>query len=731
MAERTATLAPVPGVQGIASLVPFGLDLHRPHPSGVVLGALWENRDNLPYAWRVLTDGVCDVCALGPRGLADDVMPGAHLCSARLGALRLETMPALAPADVVDIERLRRMPDAALGALGRIPYPFVHRRGDRGFTRITWDDALAIAGTALRGTPADRQAWCAGAEGITNEAYYAFAKAARLAGTNHVDVCARPCHPVSIAGLRATIGVGAATCSLKDLIGTDLLLLWGTALVENHPGAARYLARAKEKGTRIVVINPVREPGLDRAWVPSLLKSAAFGTRLQDDFVQVTAGGDVALSQGVLKVLIERGAVDAAFVDAHCTGWEGVASQVDATSWDQIERESGVPRTQIEWLGELVGRARSMVTLWSTGLTQHADGTQNIAGVVNLHLARGAFGRPHCGVIPIPGSTGVQGAEDCGVGPGTLPGGVPTTEENLARFEAHWGHSLPRHPGRTTLAMLRAMAEGKVDLLYALGADLAAALPAPSRLESACAGTKLRVHQDVRFNRSMVLDGETVLVLPAQTRHEQRGGGTSTSIERRIRFSPEIPQHPVVGEARAAYEIPCQMAIAAFPRLAGALTYASSQAIRDEMAITMPLYAGVETLRSAGHAVQWGGEILCTGGAFPDGKARFTPVRSTPTRVPEGAFQLTTRRRGLSRRLARVDTTHNDVLIAASDLYRLGCHDGQAVVVVSEAGRMAATLREADIRPGLLQACWPHCSILAPAGAADPGHTTLVRIERT
>lgn len=746
MPDRPTALAPrgapIPGAQGIASLVPFGLGEQKPHHIGEMFEVLWENRDSLPYAWRVLNNGVCDGCSLGPRGLADDVIPGIHLCTTRLKLLRLNTMPALAPADVVDIERLRRMSNRELQALGRIPYPFVYRRGDRGFTRITWDQALAVAGTALRETPPERQAWFATSRGITNETYYAFTKAARLSGTNHVDLCARLCHQASVAGLKGTIGVGAPTCSLKDLVGTDLLLLWGTAIANNQPVAMKYLAYAKERGTRIVVINPVREKGLERYWVPSLPKSALFGTKLQDDFVQVAVGGDIALFQGVLKVLLERGTVDQAFVDAHTTGWDAVAAQVTAIPWEQVERESGVPRSQVEWLGELVGRAKSMITIWSMGLTQHAHGTQNIEAAVNLHLARGAFGRPKCGVIPIRGHSGVQGGGECGLGPNILPGGIPTTEANIAAFEAHWGHPLPRHKGLTTMAMVEAMADGTVDFLYNLGGNLHAVLPEPEWLKRAFSSVKLRIHQDIVFNTSTVLDGETVLVLPAQTRYEQRGGGTSTSTERRIRFSPEIADHPVVGEARPEYEIPCQVAMAAFPNLKNALTYADSQPIRDEMAVTMPLYKGIETLRKAGDAVQWGGDMLCRDGKFPtpDGRAKFTVVVSTPITVPEGAFYLTTRRGKQFNSIVIKDhdpvqggKTRNDVLISALDIARLRCHDGQAAVLVSEVGRMAVTLREADIRPGVLQAYWPECNVLIPRRvdprSEEPDYNAIVRVE--
>ncbi|MFN9903672.1 MAG: molybdopterin-dependent oxidoreductase, partial [bacterium] len=99
--------------------------------------------------------------------------------------------------------------------------------------------------------------------GITNEAYYTFNKAARLLGTNHVDLCARLCHAATVAGLKSTIGIGAPTCSLSDLIGTDLVLLLGTNLSNNQPVSMKYLMEAKRRGTRVVVVNTTPEKGLE------------------------------------------------------------------------------------------------------------------------------------------------------------------------------------------------------------------------------------------------------------------------------------------------------------------------------------------------------------------------------------------------------------------------------------------------------------------------------------
>ncbi len=735
-------LSPVPGVEGIASLVPFGLGAQKPHHIWETLEVMWENRDALPYAYNILSQGVCDGCSLGPRGLRDDVIDGLHLCTTRLRLLRLNTMPSLDPSALSDIGRLRRMDNRELQALGRVPYPFVYRKGDAGFSRISWDEALQLAGRALRDTPPSRQAWFATSRGITNEAYYAFTKAARLAGTNNVDLCARLCHQASVSGLKATIGVGAPTCSLRDMIGTDLLLLWGADIANNQPVTMKYLAHAKAAGTRIVVINPVREKGLEAYWVPSMPVSALFGTRLMDDFVQVRVGGDIALVHGLLKALVERGAVAREWIAAHTVGWELVEAQVKGLSWAAIERLAGVPRRQIEWIAELYARARTAVSVWSMGLTQHRFGTENVEAVVNLHLARGMFGREKTGVIPIRGHSGVQGGAECGVGPNILPGSVGM--EARPRFEAAWGHALPTEAGLSTVPMVHAMERGEIDFLYNIGGNLLAVLPDPQRVATAYARTRLRVHQDIVVNTSTILEpGETVLLLPAQTRYEQRGGGTSTSTERRVRFSPEIPGHPQVGECRPEYEIPCQVVSVAFPEKARALAYKDASEIREEMGRTMDLYKGVEGLGKAGDWIQWGGERLFTDDKFkmPDGKARFALVEPVEVAVPEGAFYLTTRRGKQFNSIVMKNhdpvqggQARDDLLVSGEDLVSLGFRDGQRALVRSEVGRFEVTLRQAEIRPGVVQAYWPECNVVIghrlDPRSEEPDYNAVVWIER-
>src|SRR5438552_10440747 len=124
-------------------------------------GVVWENRDNLPYAWRILNHGVCDGCSLGPRGLRDDVISGVHLCMTRLKLLRLNTMGPIPDPDLADLSRLRSLSNEELRRLGRLPYPLVHRQGDDRLHRLSWDEAMAIVAEELRCVPGERMGFFA------------------------------------------------------------------------------------------------------------------------------------------------------------------------------------------------------------------------------------------------------------------------------------------------------------------------------------------------------------------------------------------------------------------------------------------------------------------------------------------------------------------------------------------------------------------------------------------
>src|SRR5579859_4413401 len=230
---------------------PFGLGITKPPHFTEIFKTAWENRRHPLYAWRILNQGVCDGCALGTTGMRDWTIDSIHLCTVRLNLLKLNTMEAMPWQRLEsDLEGLRALSSKELRDLGRLPYPMMRRRGEAGFRRVSWDEALDTIAGRIRETPPERVAFYLTSRGLTNEVYYAAQKAARFIGTNNVDNAARVCHSPSTVALTQTVGVGASSVSYKDWLDTDLIALIGSDVANNQPVTTKYLYLAKKAGTR-------------------------------------------------------------------------------------------------------------------------------------------------------------------------------------------------------------------------------------------------------------------------------------------------------------------------------------------------------------------------------------------------------------------------------------------------------------------------------------------------
>src|SRR3989449_7851155 len=343
------------------SPIPFGLGFTKPHNYWEVMRTAWENKRNPLFTWRILRNGVCDGCALGTTGMRDFTMKGIHLCTVRLNLLPLNTMGPLDIRILEDAGRLRSVSSKDLRALGRLPYPMLRRRGDPGFHRISWDEAFGIAARRIRTAAPDRIAFFVTSRGMTNESYYVANKVARFLGTNHIDNSSRPCHSPSTTGLKDTIGVAASTCSYTDWIGSDLIVFFRSDVPNNQPVTTKYLYYAKQLRTRVAVVNPMREPGLERYWVPSVPGSALFGTRFADEFFAIHTGGDIGFINGVLKHLIENRWVDEDFIEKHTTGFYPVRVEVVSQTWEQLEQQAGVSKDRMLDFARMYHEAKSAI----------------------------------------------------------------------------------------------------------------------------------------------------------------------------------------------------------------------------------------------------------------------------------------------------------------------------------------------------------------------------------
>jgi molybdopterin-dependent oxidoreductase alpha subunit len=725
-----------------ASWKPFGIGEQYPNNYWEVFRAIWMSRGNLLYAWKILNKGVCDGCALGTTGMKDWTVEGIHVCNVRLRLLQMNTMPAFDSVLLEDLSQLQKKKSSELRELGRLPYPMLRQKGEKGFRRISWDTALDFIAHRIRTTTPERLSFYITSRGTVNETYYAAQKAVRAMGSNNIDNAARICHSPSTAGLKAAIGAAATTCSYKDWIGTDVLVFIGSNVANNQPVTVKYLHWAKKAGTKIVVINTYREPGMERYWVPSIPESALFGTKFADNFFLVNMGGDIAFINGTLKHMFANGWVNQSFIHSHTVGYEQLKTYLESLSWIELERLSGSTLDEMYIFAKMLSCADKAVFVWSMGITQHECGEDNVRAIINLALTKGFVGREGCGLMPIRGHSGVQGGAEMGCYATVFPGGKPITPENASQLSQLWGFEVPATQGLIAPEMINAAHKGQLDVLFSVGGNFLEVLPEPDYVEDALKQVSLRVHMDIVLSSQMLVEpADTVLLLPATTRYEIPGGVTETSTERRVIFSPEIPGSRI-GEARPEWEVFMELARRIRPEFAEKIGFDSTPAIRAEIARIIPQYAGIQHLRAAGDQFQYGGSHLCFGWNFPtpDGKAHFAVVSPSQPELPEGCFLVSTRRGKQfnsmvqERKDAITGAVREAVLMSSKDVEKLGLKDGDAVVLKNELGTYHGKVYAAPIKPGNLQVHWPEGNVLLDRNKLSkegvPDYNAVVRLER-
>ena len=715
----------------LKNLSPFGLGRVKPKHYRDMLRVLMRNADNLGYGWKVLSRGACDGCALGTAGLRDWTLGGTHLCMVRLNLLRLNTMPELDHQVVADVSALDGFSDADLRDLGRIGVPMIRERGDPGFRRVRWEEAYERIAARINASDPERLAFYLTSRGMTNEVYYVAQKVARWLGTNNIDNAARICHSPSTAAMKQALGVAATTCSYSDWIGSDLVVFFGSNPANDQPVATKYLLAAKKRGTRVVLVNPYREPAMERYWIPSKVGSAVFGTQLADDWYPVNTGGDIAFLYGVLKIILQNGWYDPEFIERHTVGFDALCREIERVAWEQLEAQSGLSRASMGEFAELIRGANSAVFVWSMGITQHASGADAVQMILNLGLTKGFVGRDKCGMMPIRGHSGVQGGAEMGAYATAFPGGRPVSPEGAAAMRDLYGFDVPDRPGLTATEMIDAAAEDQLDLLYCAGGNFVQTLPQPEYVAEAMGAIPLRVHQDIFLTKQLFIEPRhqdgAVILLPARTRYEQEGGGTQTSTERRVMFSPEIPRQ--VGEARSEWRIFLELAEAVDAERAAVLGCSDGQAIREEVARVVPAYDGIQHFDDTGDSIQCGGAHLCANWEFPtaDGKAHFAVVPLPRTAKRAGHFTVSTRRGRQFNTLiyGDIDPINNaardSILMNPEDAANLHFQQGEKIRLISETGVFVGRVRFAPIARSNLQVYFPEGNVLISRGVVDAG----------
>jgi molybdopterin-dependent oxidoreductase alpha subunit len=426
--------------------------------------------------WRLLprmtAKNTCKTCAVGMGGqrvgMVNEKGHFPEVCKKSIQAQVADMKGAIPPGFFHQhtLDDLRELTPKQAEDCGRLVYPVMYQAGAKAdrFQTISWEHAMAHWAEALRQAEPARTAFYASGRS-SNEAGFLLQSFARLYGTNNVMNCSYYCHQASGVGMKMTFGTGTATIELDDIAKSDLVVLMGANPASNHPRLMTQLADLRKRGGKVIVVNPIRESGLEVFHVPSNVSSLLFGSKIASLYLQPLAGGDVALLVGVLKALDEQDQIDKAFLAAHSAGWEQVLADAQAANWDDLVANSGVAREQIEQMARMIAAAQAVIFAWAMGLTHHTSGVTNILALSNVALATGNVGKPGAGMLPIRGHSNVQGMGSIGVTP-ALQDVVRQSLEKL------YGKALPTTAGYDTYATLQAAERGEIDVLTALGGNL-------------------------------------------------------------------------------------------------------------------------------------------------------------------------------------------------------------------------------------------------------------------
>ncbi|MEW2042793.1 FdhF/YdeP family oxidoreductase, partial [Streptomyces sp. NPDC005534] len=399
---------------------------------------------------------------------------------------------------------------------------------------ISWRDAFELVGRTLRELDDPNQASFYTSGRLGNEATFLYQLMARELGTNNLPDCSNMCHEASGRALTASLGTGKGTADLKDWETTDALFIMGVNAASNAPRMLTALAEAYDRGAQIVHINPLVEAAATRTIVPHDFTDMALfkSTRTSTLNLQVRIGGDMALLRGMSKAILEQAktdpkALDQEFIDRHTAYFDDYRAVCEATSWDEIERQSGIDRDGILAAAKVYREADRSIMSWCLGVSQHEHGVDTVREIVNLLLLRGNLGREGAGPSPVRGHSNVQGNRTCGID--HRPGA-----EFLDRLGEVCGIDPPREHGMDTVATIQAMRRGDVKVFVAMGGNFALAAPDTPYTYAALRNCDLTVQVSTKLNRSHLVHGRRALILPCLGRTEkdhQRGGIQSTSVE--------------------------------------------------------------------------------------------------------------------------------------------------------------------------------------------------------
>ncbi|HDP36475.1 MAG TPA: formate dehydrogenase subunit alpha [Candidatus Atribacteria bacterium] len=462
----------------------------------------------------------------------------------------------------------------------RLTKPLMKMKKNGKFVEISWDEALKVITEKLKQCSPDAVAVLSSAK-CTNEENYLMMKFARaVLKTNNVDHCARLCHASTLVGLGKTFGSGAMTNSIGELEDADCIFVIGSNTTEQHPLIARYLMRAREKGTKLIVADPRLIPL----------------TQFADYHLRQRPGTDVALLNGFMNVILKEGWEDKKFINERTEGFEELKEVVKKYTPKEVEKITGIPKELIMEAARIYVKAKSASIVYSMGITQHTTGVDNVVSCSNLAMLTGNVGRPSTGVNPLRGQSNVQGACDVGALPNVYSGYQSVADENIrAKFEKAWDTELPSQPGLTVVEMMNEAAKGNLKAIYIMGENPMLSDPDINHVKKALENLEFLVVQDIFLTETAQLAD---IVLPATSYAER--DGTFTATDRRVQRIRKAIEP--IGESKPDWQIICELA-----RKMGSerFEYSSPAEIMDEIASVTPIYGGIGYERIEDIGLQW------------------------------------------------------------------------------------------------------------------------------
>lgn len=417
-------------------------------------------------------------------------------------------------------------PDRLLSPLKRVE--------GEGFVPIGWEEALATTVGEIKRIQdkygKNAVAMLSGVS-LTNEKSYLVGKFARVAlQTAELDYNGRLCMVSAGAGNKKAFGIDRAANSWQDILEAEVILCAGTNVAECSPITTDYIWRARDRGAKLIMVDPRVTPL----------------ARTCDLHLPVRPGTDSALFTAMLRVLIEEGMVDRAFVDEHTSGWEETENAALSMSLEEASRITGVEVEDIVAAARLWGRAKTSFLMHARGIEHHTKGVDNVLSCINLVLATGRIGRPGCGYGTITGQGNGQGGREHGHKCDQLPGNRDIENPEHRKYIAEvWGiaeEDMP-HKGHTAQELMEMIHAGEIKALISICFNPVVSLPDANFTHAAL--DKLEHYTAIDFFLNETAHHADIVL--AGSLHEEEEG-TSTSAEGRVIKINKAVDPP--GEAR-------------------------------------------------------------------------------------------------------------------------------------------------------------------------------------